>query len=60
MADQPRGGTTPKLRRQERAAQTRLRMIEAAYRLFLEHGYEATTMQDVADTAGVAGQTVYT
>ena len=34
-------------------------MIEAAYRLFLERGYEATTMQDVADTAGVAVQTVY-
>ncbi|MGN6474864.1 MAG: TetR/AcrR family transcriptional regulator [Mycobacteriales bacterium] len=45
--------------RKERAAQTRLRMIQAAYRLFLDRGYEATTMQDVADAAGVAVQTVY-
>jgi AcrR family transcriptional regulator len=34
-------------------------MVQAAYRLFLEHGYEATTMQAVADAAGVAVQTVY-
>lgn len=45
--------------RQERAAQTRLRMIQAAHRLFLADGYEATTMQAVADAAGVAVQTVY-
>jgi AcrR family transcriptional regulator len=47
------------LSRKERAEQTRLRMIQAAYRLFLEHGYEATTMQAVADASGVAVQTVY-
>ena len=50
---------TPRLNRQERAAQTRLRMVQAAHRLFLADGYEATTMQDVADAAGVAVQTVY-
>ena len=48
-----------KLTRQERASQTRSRMVGAAYRLFLEYGYEATTMQQVADAAGVAVQTVY-
>jgi AcrR family transcriptional regulator len=59
MADTRRQAAPPKLSRRERAAQTRLRMIEAAYRLMLERGYEATTMQDVADMAGVAVQTVY-
>jgi AcrR family transcriptional regulator len=33
--------------------------MEAAYRLFTQHGYEATTMQAVADEAGVAVQTIY-
>jgi AcrR family transcriptional regulator len=33
--------------------------MEAAYHLFTQHGYEATTMQAVADEAGVAVQTVY-
>jgi AcrR family transcriptional regulator len=33
--------------------------MDAAYRLFTQHGYEATTMQAVADEAGVAVQTVY-
>jgi len=34
-------------------------IIDAAYRLFAEHGYEAITMQAIADAAGVAVQTVY-
>src|SRR5450755_1637491 len=34
-------------------------MIEAAYRLFMRDGYDATTMQAVAEEAGVAVQTVY-
>jgi len=45
--------------RRERAAQTRGRILETAYHLFGTGGYEATTMQMVADTAGVAVQTVY-
>jgi AcrR family transcriptional regulator len=48
-----------RLSRRERADQTRARMIEAAYRLFMRDGYDATTMQAVADEAGVAVQTVY-
>lgn len=48
-----------RLSRRERAGQTRARIIDAAYRLFSRHGYEATTMQAVADEAGVAVQTVY-
>ena len=34
-------------------------MLNAALELFTSRGYEATTMQDVADAAGVAVQTVY-
>jgi AcrR family transcriptional regulator len=50
-------------RRRERAAQqkqqTRARVVEAARRLFLEQGYAATTMADIAREAGVSAQTVY-
>lgn len=49
----------PRVSKRERAEQTRARIMEAAYRLFTQHGYEATTMQAVADEAGVAVQTVY-
>lgn len=45
--------------RQEKAARTRTRMLDAAYALFCERGYRATTMQDIADRAGVAVQTTY-
>ena len=48
-----------RLSKRERAEQTRARIMEAAYRLFTQHGYDATTMQAVADEAGVAVQTVY-
>lgn len=45
--------------RQEKAAQTRTRILDAAYAIFCERGYRATTMQDIADRAGVAVQTTY-
>lgn len=45
--------------RQEKGAQTRTRILDAAYTLFCERGYRATTMQDIADRAGVAVQTTY-
>jgi TetR/AcrR family transcriptional regulator of autoinduction and epiphytic fitness len=48
-----------KAARRERAAQTRRRILDAAYRLLCGGGYEATTMQMVAKAAGVAVQTVY-
>jgi AcrR family transcriptional regulator len=51
-------------RRRERAeeerTETRRRVVEAARRLFLERGYVATTMADIARDAGVALQSVYT
>ncbi|MFC7547898.1 TetR/AcrR family transcriptional regulator [Plantactinospora sp. GCM10030261] len=46
-------------KRAEKARQTRQRMLTAARELFLEHGYAATTLQDVAERAGVAVQTIY-
>ena len=46
------------LRRQQ-ASQTRLRILDAAERLFTERGYGATTMESIASEAGVATDTVY-
>ncbi|MEV0701767.1 helix-turn-helix domain-containing protein [Saccharopolyspora sp. NPDC050389] len=46
-------------KRAEKARQTRLRMLQAAGELFVERGYGATPLQDVADRAGVAVQTIY-
>lgn len=45
--------------RAEKTRQTRRRMVAAARDLFVERGYAATTLQDVADRAGVAVQTIY-
>jgi AcrR family transcriptional regulator len=41
------------------ALETRRRVIDAAARLFARDGYAATTIQGLADEAGVAVQTVY-
>ena len=46
-------------RRREQAAATRREILEAARRLFEEHGYAATTMAAIAGEAGVALKTVY-
>jgi AcrR family transcriptional regulator len=48
-----------KLTRRDRARATRLRITKAAYSLFCERGYAGTTMNDIAEAAGVAVQTVY-
>lgn len=45
--------------RTEKAAATRQRILDAAYNLFCELGYRATTMTAIADRAQVAVQTVY-
>jgi AcrR family transcriptional regulator len=45
--------------RRQRSLRTRTRIVDAATRLFVERGYVATTIEDVADAAGVAVQTVY-
>ena len=41
------------------AAATRARIRDAASRLFVEHGYVATTMRQVAKEAGVGERTLY-
>jgi AcrR family transcriptional regulator len=46
-------------RRQAKAALTRIRMLTAAYELFCEFGFRATTMEAIAERAGVAVQTIY-
>ena len=45
--------------RQDKAAATRRRMLDAAYELFCSDGYRPTTMEAIADRAGVAVQTLY-
>jgi AcrR family transcriptional regulator len=45
--------------RRAQADATRARIIGNAYELFSQNGYRATTMQLIADRAGVAVQTVY-
>src|SRR6476620_7638946 len=45
--------------RRERTLATRRRMIGAAYRLFCEKGYAATTMEVIAREADVAVPTLY-
>ena len=46
-------------RRAEQARATRRRIIEGARELFLQQGYAATTLEQIAARAGVAVQTVY-
>ena len=53
---------TPKQKgptRAEKARQTRTRMLDAARERFIDEGYAATTMQQIANEAGVAVQTLY-
>jgi len=57
---QPVKGTTAAGRRREaRARETRRRIIEAGLLLFLEKGYVNTTVQGIAQAAGVAPATIY-
>jgi AcrR family transcriptional regulator len=52
-------GGVPGLTRRERALRTRLRIAGAAAELFAVDGYAGTTIEAVAQRAGVAVQTVY-
>lgn len=45
--------------RAEQAQQTRHRVLEAAFRRFVERGYAGTTMAAVAEAAGVSPETIY-
>jgi AcrR family transcriptional regulator len=46
-------------RRAQQAEATRRAILDAAQRLFEEHGYAATSMASIANEAGVALKTVY-
>jgi AcrR family transcriptional regulator len=46
-------------RRQAQARQTRLQIAEAARSLFMVRGYGGTTIEAIAEKAGVAPETVY-
>lgn len=46
-------------RRQAQARQTRLQIAEAARVLFFERGYGGTTIEAIAEKAGVAPETIY-
>jgi AcrR family transcriptional regulator len=47
-------------RREQNKAEKRGRIIAAARALFTHKGFDATTSQEIADAAGVAGGTVFT
>ena len=46
-------------RRQAQARETRKQVIEAARRLFVEHGYAGATIEAIAREAGVAPETIF-
>lgn len=46
-------------RRQALARETRYQILDAARKLFITHGYAGTTMEALAQEAGVAVETVY-
>lgn len=46
-------------RQERRRLQTRRRIYEAAYRLFVANGYDETTIEQIADHADVARATVF-
>jgi AcrR family transcriptional regulator len=52
-------GTVKPDRRAARRAESEARLLAAATELFVERGYAATTLADVADHAGLAARTVY-
>ncbi|MGW1602032.1 TetR/AcrR family transcriptional regulator [Streptomyces eurythermus] len=51
--------TAPTGRRERKKAATRQKIADAALRLFLEHGYEAVGIRDVAAEADVAVTTLF-
>jgi AcrR family transcriptional regulator len=48
-----------KTRKQLAAEEAQRVIVEATSRLFLEHGYHATSIGRIASEAGVAAQTIY-
>ncbi len=58
MTDQKKTRSYNSLRRKEQAEATRQKIIGAAHRLFVAHGYTATTLPAIAHKAGVSMPTV--
>ncbi|MCX4675762.1 TetR/AcrR family transcriptional regulator [Streptomyces sp. NBC_01433] len=50
--------TTPMGRRERKKAATRQALADAALRLFIEHGYDAVTLHDIAEAADVSTTTL--
>jgi AcrR family transcriptional regulator len=55
----PQGAARDEQRHGSKGERTRAVIVEAALRLFREHGYEATTMRAIAKEAGVATGNAY-
>ncbi len=49
----------PEGRRERKRRETRKRIVDTAMTLFLERGYEATTMNEIADTADVSRRSLF-
>src|SRR5512135_1036670 len=47
------------VRRAEQAEETRRRILEAARKVLVEHGYAKTTMLQIAAEAGTSVETIY-
>jgi AcrR family transcriptional regulator len=60
IASSPRQGTgAPTSLRAQSKLKTRHRVLEAARRLFMERGYEAATIRDIASAAGLSTGAVF-
>jgi len=59
VEDEVKSSQLPATRRGDQARATRRRIIAAATELFTEYGYFSTTLAQIAESAGVAVQTVY-
>lgn len=59
MAEPVKGRTEAGRAREQRARETRHRIVTAATSLFVERGYAAATVEAIATAAGVAPATVY-